>query len=86
MRLLSASPRLCWPVREAPWLRECGCSRWWGGLAGTEEKRKEEPTEGREETDSPDGLDGDGHELCGDDGCEKNENGEPCLEGLAPRE
>ena len=47
---------------------------------------KEEPTEGREETDSPEGLEGDGHELCGDDGCEKYEKGELCLEGLVALE
>ena len=29
---------------------------------------KDEPTEGSEETDSPEGLEGDGQPLCGDDG------------------
>lgn len=46
---------------------------------------KEDPTDGRDETDSPEGLEGDGHELYGDDGCEKCENGEPCREDSAVR-
>ena len=29
---------------------------------------KEDPTEGSEDTDSPDGLDGEGHESCDEEG------------------
>ena len=39
-------------------------------MAGCEENRNEEETEGSEETDSPEGLEGDGSELRGDPGCE----------------
>lgn len=48
---------------------ECGCEC--GGLAAAEEKKKDDPTEGSEDTDS-DGLSGgEGSALDrGDDGCE----------------
>lgn len=41
-----------------------GC---WGGLPGPDENRNDEDTDGSDDTD-PDGLDGDGSELCGEAG------------------
>lgn len=61
MRLLS--PRSC-PC--GPW-----CSPRCGGLAGTDENRNDEDTDGSDDMDSPDGLEGDGTELTGDPGSER---------------
>lgn len=41
-----------------------------GGVAGPDENKNEEDTEGNDETESPEGLDGDGSELWGEAGRE----------------
>lgn len=70
---------------SSTWAVRCpaGSASIWGGVAGCEEKRKEEDTEGNEETDSPDGLEGDGSELRGDPGCE-SERGAVLLKSDKP--
>ena len=43
----------------------------WGGLAAADELKKDEPIEGREETEPPDGLSGgEGRALTGEEGKE----------------
>ena len=42
-----------------------------GGLPGPEEKRNDDETEGRDDTESPEGLEGDGRELRGEEGCDE---------------
>ena len=47
-----------------------GCPRC-GGLPGPEEKRNDDETEGNDDTDSPEGLEGDASSLRGEDGCDE---------------